>query len=206
MTTLKAMLVAFALWSAGAGMAAPRAGTDGAHPSANAGTQSEVQPSIEILLAQSDLAGRCNGSVFDLNTFINATPQTSANVRVSSSAVNPTLLEEFTDNTGANVGLYNAVYPNFHILPFGGGLAPNTPITVSIATYTGPNLSGTVTFTSTITFNCTTGALVRLAQDPPLRPAIPALGNAGLALLALLLGLAGAVASRMRLAGKRPRR
>lgn len=180
-------------------MATPPAGTDGAHPQSNPVVQSEVLPSIEILQLQANLAGRCNGSAFDLNTFINATAQTSANVRVSSSAVNPNLLEQFTDNTGVNVGLFNAVYPNFHILGFGGGLAPNTPLTISIATYTGPNLSGTVTFTSTMTFNCTTGAIMRLAQDPPPpRPAVPALGNAGLALLALLLALAGALASRKR--------
>ncbi|HKW79651.1 MAG TPA: hypothetical protein VJQ49_01460, partial [Casimicrobiaceae bacterium] len=121
--------------------------------------QSEIQPSIEILHQQSNLAGRCNGSAFDLNTFINATAQTSADVRVTSPSVNPSLLEEFTDSTGANVGLFNDVYPNFHILAFGGGLAPNTPIVITITTYTGPSLSGAVTFTSTIRFDCTTGAV-----------------------------------------------
>ncbi len=146
-------------------MATPDAGTDGAQPLTNAVVQAEVLPSIEILPKQLNLAGRCNGSAFDLNTFINTTAQTSASVRVSSSAVNPSLLEQFTDNTGANVGVFNDDYPNFHILGFGGGLAPNTPITISIATYTGPNLTGTVTFTSTMTFNCSTGQISRLARD-----------------------------------------
>jgi hypothetical protein len=206
MTTLKAMLGAFALLSASAGMATPDAGTDGAQPLTNAVGQAEVLPSIEILPKQLNLAGRCNGSAFDLNTFINTTAQTSASVRVSSSAVNPSLLEQFTDNTGANVGAFNDNYPNFHILGFGGGLAPNTPITISIATYTGPNLTGTVTFTSTMTFNCSTGQISRLARAPPLLTAVPALDSTGLAVLAMLLGLAGAAALRIRRAGTQPRR
>jgi hypothetical protein len=197
-TTLKAMLGAFALFSASAGIAAPDGGTVGAQPLTNGVVQATVLPSIEILPKQLNLAGRCNGSAFDLNTFINTTAQTSASVRVSSPVVNPSLLEQFTDNTGANVGVFNADYPNFHILGFGGGLAPNTPITVSIATYTGPNLTGAVTFTSTITFNCTTGQIARLARAPPLLTAVPALDTTGLALLAMLIGLAGVAALRFR--------
>ncbi len=192
------MLGAFALFSASAGIAVPNAGTDGAQPLSNAVVQADVLPSIEILSKQLNLGGRCNGSAFDLNTFINTTAQTSASVRVSSTAVSPSLLEQFTDNTGANVGVYNAEYPTFHILGFGGGLAPNTPITISISTYTGPNLSGTVTFTSTITFNCTTGQISRLARDPPLVIEVPALDSTGLALLAMLVGLGGVGALRFR--------
>jgi hypothetical protein len=205
-TTLKAMLGAFALFSASAGIAAPVGGTVGAQPQTNAGVQAAVLPSIEILPKQLNLAGRCNGSAFDLNTFINTTAQTSASVRVSSPVLNPSLLEQFTDNTGANVGVFNANYPNFHILGFGGGLAPNTPITISIATYTGPNLTGTLTFTSTITFNCTTGQVSRLAFAPPLATAVPALDSTGLALLAMLVGLAGAAALRVRRRAARPLR
>jgi hypothetical protein len=200
------MLGAFALFSASAGMAAPDGGTAGAHPLTNAAVQASVLPSIEILPKQLNLAGRCNGSAFDLNTFINTTAQTSASVTVSSTAVNPSLLEQFTDNTGGNVGVFNADYPNFHILGFGGGLAPNTPITVSIATYTGPNLTGTLTFTSTITFNCTTGQVSRLAFAPPLATAVPALDSTGLALLAMLVGLAGAAALRVWRRAARPLR
>lgn len=205
-TTLNAMLGALALFSASAGIAAPGGGTVGAQPQAGAVVQSAILPSIEILPKQLNLAGRCNGSAFDLNTFINTTAQTSASVRVSSPILNPSLLEQFTDNTGANVGVFNADYPNFHILGFGGGLAPNTPITVSITTYTGPNLSGTTTFTSTITFNCTTGEISRLARDPPLVTAVPALDSTGLALLVMLTGLAGAAALRFRRRAARPSR
>lgn len=200
------MLGAFALFSASAGIAASDGGTVGAQPQTNAVVQSAVLPSIEILPKQLNLAGRCNGSAFDLNTFINTTAQTSASVRVSSSTLNPSLLEQFTDNTGANVGVFNADYPNFHILGFGGGLAPNTPITVTITTYPGPNLSGTATFTSTITFNCTTGEVSRLARDPPLLTAVPALDPTGLALLIMLIGLAGIAAPRFRRHAARPLR
>jgi hypothetical protein len=200
------MLGAFALFSASAGLAVPAAGTDGARPLTNAVLQADVLPSIEILPKQLNLSGRCNGSAFDLNTFINTTAQTSASVRVSSTALNPSLLELFTDNTGVNVGVFNAEYPTFHILGFGGGLAPNTPITISIATYTGPNLTGTVTFTSTITFNCTTGQVSQLGRAPPLLTAVPALDSTGLALLVMLVGLAGAAASRVRRRAARPLR
>ena len=206
MTTLKAMLGAFALLTAGTGVALPNAGTDGAQPLANAVVQSDVQPSIEILPKQLNLAGRCNGSAFDLNTFINTTAQTSASVLVSSSAVNPSLLEQFTDNTGANVGVFNDDYPTFHILAFGGGLAPNTPITITIETYTGPSLTGNVTFTSTITFNCTTGLISRLGRAPPLLTPVPALEPLGLALVAGLLGLLGMAALARRRAGTQPHR
>ena len=205
-TTLKAMLGAFALFSASAGIAAPYGGTDGAQPLSNAVVQADVLPSIEILPKQLNLAGRCNGLAFDLNTFINTTSQTSANVRVSSSKLNPSLLEQFTDNTGANVGVFNANYPNFHILGFGGGLAPNTPITITITTYTGPNLTGTATFTSTLTFDCTTGQVARLGRAPPLLTAVPALDSTGLALLAMLVGIAGAASLRVRRRAVRPLR
>jgi hypothetical protein len=83
-------------------------------------------------------------------------------------------------------------------LGFGGGLAPNTPITVTITTYTGPNLTGTATFTSSITFDCTTGQIKQLGRAPPLLTAIPALDSTGLALLAMLVGLAGAAGLRVR--------
>jgi hypothetical protein len=201
-----AMLGAFALLAAGAATAVPAAGTEGAATLTNPAVQAEVVPSIEILSEQPNIAGRCNGAAFDLNTFINATALTSASVRVSSPALNPSLLEQFTDNTGTNVGAFNNVYPTFHILAFGGGLAPNTPITISIATFTGPNLTGSVTFTSTITFNCTTGAIARLARSPPILGAIPALGRTGLALLAIMLALLGASAARARLLRAHPRR
>ena len=198
-TAPKAMLGAFALLSAVAGATVPAAGTAGAPSLPSSVVEASVVPSIEILPKQLNLAGRCNGSAFDLNTFINATAQTSASVRVSSTALNPSLLEKFTDNTGANVGAFNDDYPNFHILGFGGGLAPNTPLTITIDTYTGPNLTGTVTFTSTIVFNCTTGEIAGLRPAPPLIPAaVPALGTTGLAMLTLLLGLAAAAALRIR--------
>ncbi|MGH8713652.1 MAG: hypothetical protein ACREYB_06575 [Casimicrobiaceae bacterium] len=199
------MLGAFALLSASPAIALPAAGTAGASAQSNPAVQAEVVPSIEILSNQPNIAGRCNGAAFDLNTFINATALTSASVRVSSPALNPSLLEQFTDNTGANVGAFNGTYPTFHILAFGGGLAPNTPLTISIATFTGPNLTGSITFTSTITFNCTTGTIVRLARAPPIVGAIPALSGAGLALLAIMLALLGAFAARARLA-RTPRR
>ena len=65
--------------------------------------------------------------------------------------------------------MFNADYPNFHILGFGGGSAPNTPITVIITTYTGPNLTGTATFTEHDHVRIARPARIsRLSRDPPL--------------------------------------
>jgi hypothetical protein len=172
---------------------------------ASAGTSSPVVPhqtvgpaarlpSIQLLTKQPGLAGTCGGSAFDVNAFINVTAQSSADVKVSAPGVGT--IEEFTDETGKNIGPYDASYPTFHILPFGGGLPPNTLITITITTYSGPGLSGSVTFVSKLLFNCTTGA-VAIAQPAPLNSAtVPAVSPVGLAATAVLLFVVGAVVLR----------
>jgi len=109
------------------------------------------------------------------------------------------LRRQFTDETGKNIGPYNANYPTFHILSFGGGLAPNTPITLTITTYTGPGLTGSVTFTSGVTFNCTTGAIILApAGTSVVGHEIPALSTGMLLALIGLSGMLGAAALRRR--------
>ena len=97
-------------------------------------------------------------------------------------------IEEFTDETGANLGAYNAAYPTFQIKPFGGGLPPNTKITITITTYTGPSKTGSVSFVSTIVFDCTTGDVLRAG---PVAQTIPTLSPVALAAMTTLLGLLG---------------
>lgn len=69
-------------------------------------------------------------------------------------------------------------------------LPPNTPLTLSVTTYHGTNYTGGVAYVSTITWNCTTGAVI--AQPT----AVPVLAPAALGALALGLFGLGAVGRR----------
>lgn len=159
---------------------------------------SAVLPSIEILLSQTNLAGSCGGAAFNLNTFIRVDTQASADVRVSAPGIGT--IETFVDETGSNVGPFAGNYTTFNIKAFGGGLPPGTPITINIGTYTGHALSGNLSYTSFIQFDCTTGAVLRLAAASPSDVAnqIPTLSEFALAATAVLLGLAGLLALRRR--------
>lgn len=201
LTTLSigAVTGAFALWCAA--VSADTVGTaGGAVPiTTTASTPSSaVLPSIEILLSQTNLAGSCGGAAFNLNTFIRVDTQASADVRVSAPGIGT--IEAFVDETGSNVGPFAGNYSTFNIKPFGGGLPPGTPITINIGTYTGHALSGSLSYTSFIQFDCTTGAVLRLAAAAPSDVAnqIPTLSEFTLAATAALLGLAGLVALRRR--------
>jgi len=183
---VKAWLGILALSWATSGFAA-LSGTQGAAV-AQRGAAPIKSPTIVLLKNQTTLAGSCGGSAFDVNTFINVDTSASADVKVTAPGVGQ--IEEFTDQTGANIGPYNAVFPNFHILAFGGGLPPNTPITVTITTYTGTNLTGSVTSVSSLTFDCTTGVVQQAPASaaPAQVPSLSAFGVAATAALVLLLG------------------
>ena len=188
--TLKACLGVVALsWALG-GSAQP-AGTQSAGVVRHAPSITK-SPAIVLLGQQTSLASTCGGSAFDVSTFINVTPTASADVKVTAPGVG--LIEEFTDETGANIGPYNATFPGFHILAFGGGLPPDTPITITITTYTGANLTGSVSTTSSLTFNCTTGTVLFVPVNTGLQ--VPALAPFALAATAALLLLLGVMALR----------
>jgi len=183
--TLAAWSGAVAVALATASVSATDAGTTTTQPTSQAPTSTTL-PSIDIPKRQNSLAGTCGGTTFNLDTFINVGTQASADVKLSAPGVG--ILEEFTDETGKNIGPYNAKFPTFQIPAFGGGLAPNTLITVTVTTYSGPGLTGVATFKSKIVFNCTTGQVLLNTADPtaPIPTlSLPAL-FASMALVALL--------------------
>jgi len=183
------------LWVAAARADAPLGTAGNPQPRADATPQSAVLPSIEILAAQTNLAGTCGGQAFNINTFINVDSQASAEVRLSAPGF-PTL-ETFTDETGSNIGPFSGVYPTFNIQAFGGGLAPNTPIRITINTYTGHALAGTLTYSTSMQYNCTSGTILSLVAGAPGDSApIPTLSDLGLVATSLLLAIAGMVGMR----------
>jgi hypothetical protein len=169
------------------------AGTQGAVVPQH-GPITSKSPAIVLLKQQNTLANTCGGSAFDVNTFIDVDTSASADVKVAAPGVG--LIEEFTDNTGANIGPFNSSFPGFHIPAFGGGLPPNTPITITITTYTGTNLTGPVSSVSSLTFDCTSGVVLKA---PASRISdIPALSPVGVAATTVLLLLfASAMLGRM---------
>jgi hypothetical protein len=190
---LKACTGIVALCWATAGVAASAGTASATVPHQAVRTTGSSAPSIRLVPSQPTLAGTCGGNTFNVNTFIDVNALASADVKVSAPGVGT--IEEFTDETGQNIGPYNDYYPTFQIPSFGGGLPPNTRITIDVTTYSGPNLSGSITFSSTLTFNCTTGAVIFAQPSGPLTP-LPMLSPLGLAAMATLLLLVGVVMLR----------
>jgi hypothetical protein len=75
-----------------------------------------------------------------------------------------------------------------------------------VTTYSGPALSGSISYVSSLEFNCTTGAVLQV--DPPAIAAIaaPTLSTLALALTAALLFLLGIAVLRGQARPRRARR
>jgi len=189
------VLGAYALIWAGAATAAA-AGTAGTPiPDATATPQAAAVPSIEILANQSHLAGTCGGGAFDINTFINVDAQASADVKLSISDAGT--IEQFIDETGINIGPFRGTYSTFHILASGGGLPPNTPIKVTITTFSGHGLTGTATYVSSLTYDCTTGVVLNVSANAPGAQApVPTLSDAALVAMSATFAVLGAAILR----------
>jgi hypothetical protein len=151
----KAFVAAITVLSATVGHAQP-AGTYATLVARTASATVQA-PAILLLQQQTSLAGTCDGSAFDVNTFITVDANASADVNVTVPGVGQ--VEEFTDQTGVNIGPFSGAFPHFHIRAFGGGLPPNSPMVITISTYSGSNLTGAVTTVSSLTFDCTTGVV-----------------------------------------------
>lgn len=180
------------LWATGGLAASGGTAQSVATPHA-AGAVTPKAGSIRLLNKQPTVAGSCGGSGFDVTALIDVDTFASADVMVTAPGVG--VVEQFTDETGSNIGPFNAVYPTFHILPFGGGLPPNTLITITITTYTGPGKTGSVSFVSSLVFNCTTGQVLH-GPGGASAAEIPALSPFALAATAALLALMGAALLR----------
>ena len=192
------ILIACAMFWAGAATAAQDGGTaDAPVPKVTATPTAAGSPSIEILANQSHLAGTCGGTRFDISTFINVDAQASADVKLTVSDAG--IIEQFVDETGANIGPFLGSYGAFHILASGGGLPPNTPIKITITTYSGRGLTGTATYVSSLTYDCTTGVVLNLSANSPgaLAP-IPSLSDGALIAVSVLLAGLGAAFIRRR--------
>ena len=101
-----------------------------------------------------------------------------------------------TDSSFQGVGLFNfVVFTDPYVLP------DNTPVTLIVRTFRGPNFTGGVAYESFVTWNCTTGAVLDIGERTFAASVVPVptLGHAALALLILAMLLAGArSASRRR--------
>ena len=157
----RAFVTAIAVLSATAGHAQP-AGTQ-ATLLARTASATVQAPAILLLQQQTGLVGTCDGSAFDVNTFITVDANASADVNVTVPGVGQ--VEEFTDQTGVNIGPFSGAFPHFHIRAFGGGLPPNSPMVITISTYSGSNLTGVVTTVSSLTFDCTTGVVASATSN-----------------------------------------
>jgi hypothetical protein len=157
----KAFVAAVTLLAATGGLAQP-AGSQAALVERTAPATAQA-PAVLLLQQQSGLAGTCDGSAFAVNTFINVDANASADVNVTVPGVGQ--IEEFTDQTGVNIGPYSGAFPHFLIRAFGGGLPPNASMTITISTYSGGNLTGAVTNVSSLTFNCTTGIVLSATSN-----------------------------------------
>lgn len=92
------------------------------------------------------------------------------------------------DNSFQGVGAFGfTVFTDPYVLP------DNTPVSLIVRTFRGPNQTGGVAYESYVTWNCTTGAVIDIGERVFALSAepVPTLGHAALALLVLVLAMLG---------------
>lgn len=129
-----------------------------------------------------------------LSVDINA-PNPASEQGVLSAPGNPNL--GITEDSTVT-GVFSAQsFTVFHSSP-GAALAPNTPLTLRVVTYNGPNFTGGAAYESILTWNCTTGAIISSSNRViSISHNVPTLSPLVLALLGLgVAGLGAASLSR----------
>lgn len=151
-------------------------------------------PSLEITGFVDPPGDNCtSGSALgDLTDYVNIPGPDGSDDLVVTAPGDVTVADwTFANSTGGEN--YHSVGANtYGIGDSGQTVAAGTPLTATIRTYFGLDGTGGLAYTSSITWNCTTGAVLSIVSGPA--SSIPALGPTALALLALALAGAGAFA------------
>lgn len=114
------------------------------------------------------VASSCSdsGTLFVPGVDVNVSPGPASEQGVLSAPGFPNL--GYTSDTSfAGVGTFG--FTVFVNAPY--NLPANTPLTLSVTTYHGPNFTGGVAYVSTATWDCTTGAIISLVSGVPEVPA-----------------------------------
>ena len=152
-----------------------------------------VVPSVELTGVAASSCDSTTG--FAISLEVNLPGSSSANIDVTVAGVGP--VASAVVNASHSVGSENLTVKAPNVSAYS---APaNTPITVTVTTYNGPNATGGASFVSTLVFNCTTGSVISLQSGPPGQVAavpVPALSAGALAVLGVALAFAGLIALR----------
>mgnify|MGYP000885806278 CR=1 FL=1 len=121
------------------------------------------------------------------NVYINVPAPLSASEQGVYSAPGFPNLGFTQDSNFQGVGTFNfLVFTAPYVLP------ANTPVTLRVYTYNGPNFTGGIAFESWVTWDCTDGTVLAIGDRKHGAVSVPTLGEASLIALALLLFVLGA--------------
>jgi hypothetical protein len=130
-------------------------------PSTSAHAQISVPP---YWMLTQGAAGTCvDDDVFMAGVFINVPAPLSASERGVLSAPGFPNLGFTQDSNFQGVGTFGfTVFTDAYVLPAG------TPLTLTVRTFDQPNFAGALAYLSSVTWDCTTGAIVSIYAGSPL--------------------------------------
>ncbi len=143
-----------------------------------------VDPSVEVTGSTSGICDNSGGTLNpNIPTLLTYSSLSSDEAVMSIAGVG------IVATTDEDLAFFPAVESpgSFGLNPSPYSVPPGTAVTVTITTYTGPGLTGSLSFESTVVFLCDTGEIVSLVSGPPV--GVPALSPLALAVLAGLLAL-----------------